>query len=249
MKKTITFLVIILFWVPGLLNAQQKARDPLDSALEKELEKERKAEEQQAELAAVPEKKTVDYKRLLVSVSGGFGVSFPSGEISGDGDQKGVAGMGYTAGAGLCYRFFSLGGPSLWVEYAGKQISTERSYMGSKLESTINASTVNIMLGWRFILVKMLYIEPGLYYGFRVGTWTETITFKGDENEKNVPDEWTQDDAGVYLGIGVMFDVTSFMSIDVGLKMETSFLYSYVHDDSLRTNLVLLTVGTTFKML
>jgi len=245
MKKTLALIVLFVFAAPGLL----LARDQLDADLQKEIEKEKKIEEQQAAQAAEQKSAKPEYKRLLVSVYGGFGLSFPSGEISGDGDQQGVAGMGYTAGVGLCYRFFSLGGPSLWVEYAGKQINTERSYMGSKLESTINESTVNIMLGWRFILVRMLYLEPGLYYGIRVGTWTEKITYQGDEDVNNVPDEWTRDDAGVYLGIGVMFDVTSFMSIDVGLRMETSFLYSYVHDDSLRSNLLLLNVGATFKML
>ena len=244
MKKTILLVLPLLICASAAMAAKK-------SSLERELERELQAEEQKQakEQRSKDIKKSVPYKKLLISATGGFGISFPSGDINASGGQEMLAAMGYTAGLSICYRFFDLGGPVIGAEYAGKQISTERSYMGSKWASLITATTVNLTLGWRFILIKMLYIEPGLYYGFRVDRWKEEIEYRSNTYEQNVTKDWTRDDAGVYLGIGVMFDVTSFMSVDIGLRMEASYLYSYVHDDKLRTNLGLLTVGVTFKVL
>ncbi len=234
---------------PGA-HARNRPKAPTATALDRELERELQAHEQERQkresvgaVTTAPE-----YKRLLISLRGGFGLAFPSGDISASGGQEALAAMGYTAGLALCWRAVSLGGPVIGAASAGKQVSTRRDYLGSNSRAP-SATTVNVMAGWRFILVKMLYIETGLYYGIRAGSWTDEQSYRGKERELTVRRSWTRDDAGVSLEIGVMFDVLSFMSIDVGLKMEASFLYSYVKDDRLRTNLALLTAGVTFKML
>jgi len=188
------------------------------------------------------------YKRLLVGVHGGFGVTFPSGDIAGDGDQKALAYYGYAAGIDACWRCCSLGGPSIRVELRPRPISFERSYINHKMTSVIDTAAVDFMAGFRFILSRF-YVEPGLYYALGVGDWTETINYRGDSNSSTIKDSWRNDEAGAYIEAGVMFDVASFVSVDVGLRMEVSFLYAYDHDDRLRTNLGMLTTGVTFKML
>jgi hypothetical protein len=239
MLKTIVIAALALMLAVPTLGAQRLDRRPVDTEF-------KASDEDPAQKAPAPARPA--FKRLLLGVHGGFGVTFPSGDIAGDGDQKGLAYYGYTAGIDTCWRCCALGGPSVRIEYASRPISFERSYIDSTMTSVIDTASLDFMAGFRFLL-SIFYIEPGMYYALGVGTWTETIEYRGKTSTTKVKDSWKNNEAGCYLEAGVMFSVTSFMSVDIGLRMEVSFLYAYDHDDRLRTNLGMLTAGVTFKML
>ncbi|MCP4150830.1 MAG: hypothetical protein GY757_23995 [bacterium] len=190
--------------------------------------------------------------KILLGLNGGFGITYPGGDIVGTGDQKALPGIGYSFGLSCSYMFMDLAGVALHTEYTGKIIESQRTFLSQLMEKTTRMSYVDIALGYKGIY-KILYFELGGFIGIKTGTWTRETVLSGNSTETEIDGDVCHNEAGIYLAAGCMFAINELINIDVGVKFKSSFLYGYENettgnDDKLKTNIVMLTTGITFKI-
>jgi hypothetical protein len=183
---------------------------------------------------------------MIVGINGGTGFTYPTGDITGDGDQKVKVDRGYFFGMDYTFLLNDRGGPMASISYTKKRNSIERSYFTSKMKNTITANFINMGIGYRFLL-NFVYINPGLYYGKKTGTWTEKVELNGEE-ENNIDPTFCNDEYGLFFHTGVSINIYKSLYIDIGIKYEMAFTYFYENGDRLRSNMAGILFGLSCRI-
>lgn len=184
---------------------------------------------------------------FLFGAHGGYGITYPTGDIGGDSNQKAVPDSSYLYSGQLGYMIFNTGAIVCNIEYTKKTIALERNLMGAPAKSTFEISFINFMLGYKG-LSGIIYWEVGLYYGLKYGDWSDRLDINGTATTKDISDSNSHNEIGIFLGGGVNYKIFKSISIEAGVRIENSFIFAHRNSlgDKIRTNAAFLVAGVLF---
>ncbi len=186
---------------------------------------------------------------MLFTFHGGPGVTYPTGEIAGSGDQRRLAEFGYSIGISISYLIFDWGGPFAGGEYMAQRYGIRRTYGYYRMTNRLDCSFFNVLLGYRFILFRYAYADLGLFYGANIASWKERTRFTDYHYTivTTVPRGRRHDAVGLILGAGGMIPVTPYLQVDLGMRFLVGFVPAFTHMDRLIPNIWQCMAGVTFK--
>ncbi len=232
----------------------EKAEKPIeknDNPVEKaEKKAEPEIKEKSIEKAQAVKSDNTNAGRLFITLTGFGGLSLTSGEFSGSGNQEMNAGGSGGVFLNVGYYLFENGGIYLGLEYASKQSIIKRTLLNMSMNNTYNFQFMELFLGYRGEY-KWFFFTAGFYYGFKAAPWTEEVNLNGNSTTTIITTAYPtncHDEFGIQLAVGATIKITSFLNIDVSISYETSFINAYDNLDKLRTNLISLNAGVTFKI-
>jgi hypothetical protein len=245
MKKNLIISLIIItcshtVYAKKYYHKKEIKKTPSEKTLEN------KPEKKGTELINNDNKSEIPSYSMILGINGGTGFSYPTGDISGNGDQKVKVDRGYYYGMDYTYLLNQRGGLMAGLSYTKKRNSVERSYFTSKMKNTITANFINMGIGYKF-LINFVYINPGLYYGKKTGTWTEKIELNGEE-ENNIDSTFCNDEYGLFFHTGFNINIYKSLYMDIGIKYEMAFTYFYENGDKLRSNIAGVLFGLSYRI-
>ncbi len=188
--------------------------------------------------------------KLFIILAGFGGMSISGGEISGNGNQQINVGGSYGAFLNVGYYLFENGGIYLGLEYAGKETVIKRTFLTKPMINTFTFQFMELFLGYRGEF-KWFFFSAGFYYGFKIAPWTEVVNLDGSPTTTVISSAYPascHDEFGIQIAVGTTIKITRFLNIDVSISYETSFINAYDYIDKLRTNLICINAGATFKI-
>ena len=196
--------------------------------------------------------------KFLISPFGGIGMALAGGDYPdrNSGDDKDPAldvGLAYNGGIMFGYAPISAGAVTFGFEYASKPFvfHHHHQYDGKYTITRFN-HFIDLLVGWRGY-VKYFYYEAGLFWGFKILKWKYVVDDDGYDlhapyDHKYDIDEVNADhDFGVYFGLGASIPLASFVSLDLGIKIEAAIVAAYETPGIKLTTLpILFQAGFTF---
>jgi hypothetical protein len=220
-------------------DANQEAENPEQGRVEEP----QKVDEKKA----VPSGNVLGQKgKIFISAGGGCGITYPFAELHGTGDQSLSAGFSYTAGIKTGLFLFDYGALVLGVDYAGKDFSINRKYLGLPWKTSYSFSFVDLSLGFQGHY-RFFYAELGVFGGLKVGEWKEANKLAGLKYSLTSLDKWRHNEVGLYIGAGFLIRLIEDLSFDIGVKYKISFLYAYENVNKYKTTQALVTVGIIYR--
>lgn len=202
-----------------------------------------KENQETAEKQKVDQKKT----RIICSIMGGGGITYPTGEIFGFGNitryPDGALFFNASFGHVLHENGYIVTGNEFSVNY----FSIAKSAGNNSIKTEYSFYFFKFLLGYR-LNIKMFFAEAGLFYGIKVGDWgmKNTSAGVGSANTEKIPQANTTDSFGAYLNVGLKFMTTGNLSIDIGIRADFSFIPSYINTDRINVNSAAIFAGATY---
>lgn len=191
--------------------------------------------------------------KFLISPFGGVGLSLAGGEYPEYDDPALGVGLAYHGGLMLGYAPVSAGAVTFSFEYASKPfVFNHRNPTDGEYIVTRQNAFIDLLVGWRGY-VSYFYYEAGLFWGFKILRWQTVVEDEGTDIEwpydgrTDINEVNADNDFGLYFGFGASIPLASFVSIDLGIKIETAIVPAFeTADISLTTLPIFFQVGFTF---
>jgi len=179
--------------------------------------------------------------KILISLAGGPGITFPTGEIVGNGDQKRIIDLGYSIGLTTGYLFTDFGGFILGAEYAHEKYCIWRTFFLYPTSTKYDLSFVNISGGFRF-LFKYAYVDVGLFWGIKTATWKACDNILGMRLSHDIGGRHV---GGFLGGIGISYPAIKYLRLEMGIRFLIAFTPAATRMDRIIPNMGSLIVGIT----
>jgi hypothetical protein len=139
---------------------------------------------------------------------------------------------------------------------------TTLSYGSALNKETKDAKLLQLFIGsrssffWISKALSNLYMEGGVYLGFKVGGWTNTVERTGTlvyyGPNGTIPDSSIHNDFGTKLGLGYRIPVAPGMAVDIAFNWMNSLLMVYdgsnPNDFELRTSMIMGRLGLIYRL-
>lgn len=191
--------------------------------------------------------------KFLISPFGGVGMGLAGGEHPDYYDGVMGVGLAYNGGIMFGYAPISAGAVMFGFEYASKPFVFHHDHP-TRGEYTVYRFThfIDLTAGWRGY-IKWFYYEAGLFWGFKILRWREHAEYKDKAMDDlygyndRIPEVNSDNDFGLFFGFGASIPLASFVSLDLGIKIETAIVAAYENPDVfLHTIPILFQMGFTF---
>jgi len=159
--------------------------------------------------------------RVMVTLYGGAGVGFTSGEFTAIDDAKSDTTYPYTLGGQIGF-FFSDDNALVFgaaYSYSPFKISAEDSN-GDKDSFEIYSKFIEFNVGYRGY-AESIFWGLGFSYGKKTGDWGGHLVLTGliDDKFDVSPDDEMKDNISLYLEAGMAIPVAEAVNFDLGVKL------------------------------
>ncbi len=185
---------------------------------------------------------------LFLSLYAGPGGTYPSGNITGTGDQRRIVELGYSGGMTVGYLVFDSGGFFAGTEYLHERFAIKRKWMMYPMSNKLYLTFINTYVGYKFLFLKYAYADVGLYYSAKITSWNERVSIMGCSMTHEIPKKLRHDVGGLVIGAGAAIPVTGYLNVDVGVRFLVSFVPALKYMDTIIPNMGQVTAGLTFKV-
>jgi len=186
----------------------------------------------------------------FLEIYGSRGITYPLGEISGDGGQKAHTGDSGAAGINTGYTIENRHIIYLGITALTQRFEIERNYMNKLMLTSVEAKFINFDLSYRF-QEEWFYGGAGLYLGLPYGTWSRKNALDGEVTESLLYGDLKsacKKTTGLDLFCGLIFKLTDTSSFNTGLKILIPAAPAYESDqDSIKILDVAVTASVTQK--
>jgi hypothetical protein len=186
----------------------------------------------------------------LFSFNAGYGLTYPAGTITGNGSQQRKYGQGYLFGINSGYHFDNYAELLCRIEYSSADLKLKKTYMQSPVDYTLSMKFLDIGLGYRGFY-KYFYWEAGLFGGFKILSWKETVETNGSSTTNTLDGQragWIKNVFGGYMGVGWKYTPSDTVAIFTGPRISGTFTPAYNNDDTLYPIILLLTCEATMRI-
>lgn len=189
-------------------------------------------------------------KNGFLEIYGSRGITYPLGEISGDGGQKAYFGDSSAAGINTGYEIADMHIIYLGVTMLTQRFEVERTYMNKLMLTSVEAKFFNFDLSYRF-QEKLYYAGAGLYLGLPRGAWSRKNALNGEVTENLLYgnlESAARTTAGLDIFAGLTFAVNEDFSLNTGLKFLVPLIPAYKYDqDEIKILDISVCVSVTHK--
>lgn len=189
-------------------------------------------------------------KNGFLEIYGSRGITYPFGEISGDGGQKAYVGDSSSAGINTGYAIENSHIVYLGITSLTQRFEVERNYMDKLMLTSVEAKFLNFDLSYRF-QEEWFYAGAGLYLGIPFGTWNRKNALDGEVTESLLYGDSKsacKNTIGLDLFSGLTFKLTENTSLNTGIKILVPFTPAYVSgQDSIKIFDAAVTASITQK--
>jgi hypothetical protein len=166
-------------------------------------------------------------KEYVLGVKYGYGASYPSGEIAGDGGQKALYGEAKSFGLEFGHLISQSGWLSLSLLKTNRELVVERTNAGQQERVYIYTGFIDIALTGRYI-IDWFYADLGIYYGLHYGSWFKKVSGNGvPVDETPIYGSKKKNEFGANLGTGFLLPVNENVNLQLGLLYTMAFTASY----------------------
>ncbi len=204
--KNKTIISILFFILPVLMLAQEIK--PEDSSLNDKV------------------------KSGFLEIAACKGITYPFGEISGDGGQKALFADSEAAGINTGYIVKNNHYLYIGTAFTKMTFEVERTFMEQLMVSSIETTFINLDLSYKY-QSKWFYAGFGFYRGFQYSTWSRKNALNGAVTETLLYGDYKsacKDIYGMEVFSGFTFQLNEDCFFNTGLKISIPFNAAYEYD-------------------
>lgn len=179
---------------------------------------------------AVPEKKSES--GAFLDVYGCRGITYPFGDISGDGGQKALISSSETAGLNIGYDIYNGHILYLGISSVSQKVEVERIYMNTLMRTSVETKSINLDIAYR-IQWEWFYTGFGFYYGIPYGTWSRKHALNGEVTESLLYGDLESascNTVGMEIFAGVSIKIYDKSALNIGIRTLIPFTPIYKYD-------------------
>jgi|GEM_PF-3351299 hypothetical protein len=159
------------------------------------------------------------------------GLTYPFGDISGDGGQKAHIADSKSAGINTGYEIINSHIIYMGIAMLTQTFEVERKYMNKLMLTSVEAEFINLDLAYRY-QGEWYYAGAGLFMGIPGSTWSRKNALNGIVTENLLYGDMKSAckiTTGLELFAGLTFAVNNTISLNNGMIIMIPFIPDYKH--------------------